>query len=204
MDWILSHRADSVARPIADRHYNRQHPGSPGFVPPGRCLVLRLPGALWVSSWPFAEYVRHEWPGAWVNSCFRRESGPVASELIRQAIAATRWFWPDVPSVPWKYQGESGVVGMVTFIDRDKVRRKRDYGRCYRKAGFKVIGETKGGLLALGIALEDMPEPDLPTGAQLSLMTTLESDMSTRSTPHSNPKSDILALCPTDSGKCRR
>jgi hypothetical protein len=60
---------------MADRHYNRQKPGTPQFVPPGRCLVLLAPEALWVSSWPFAAYVRHTWPGAWINSCFRREGG---------------------------------------------------------------------------------------------------------------------------------
>lgn len=158
MNWILSHRADAAALPIADRHYNRQHPGSPQFVPPGRCLVLRAPGAVWVTSWPFAEYVKHEWAGAWVNSCFRRESGPIASDLIREALAATRWYWPEVPQ-----------LGMVTFIDRSKVRRKRDYGRCYRKAGFRVIGETKGGLLALGITIDAMPDPAMPLGAQIDL-----------------------------------
>lgn len=158
MTWKLSHRADPLALPIADRHYNRQKPGTRQFVPPGRCLVLRTEGAVWVTSWPFAEYVRHEWAGAWVNSCFRRESGPLASQLIREAIAVTRWYWPCVPE-----------LGMVTFIDRDKVRPKRDYGRCYRKAGFKVIGETKGGLLVLGMTVDAMPEPAMPLGATMNL-----------------------------------
>ena len=60
MNWRLSHRADARALPIADRHYNRQKVGTPQFVPPGRCLVLLTEdaGALWVTSWPFAEYVR--------------------------------------------------------------------------------------------------------------------------------------------------
>ena len=146
MHWLLSDRAEPNARVIADRHYNRQKPGSAQFVPPGRCLVLRMDGALWVTSWPFAEYVKHAWAGAWVNSCFRREFGPVASELIRDAVAATRWYWPDVPE-----------LGMVTFIDRSKVRHKRDYGRCYRRAGFRVCGETKGGLLAMQLLPKDMP-----------------------------------------------
>jgi len=160
MNWRLSDRADVEALPIADRHYNRQKPGSPQFVPPGRCLVLMCTTgtALWVTSWPFAEYTKHQWAGAWVNSAFRRESGPVASELIREAIAVTRWHWPNVPP-----------LGMVTFIDRGKVRRKRDFGRCYRKAGFKVCGETKGGLLALRLAPEDMPEPLMPIGASALL-----------------------------------
>lgn len=190
MDWILSYRADDEARPIADRHYNRQSPGSPGFVPPGRCLVLKMDCALWVSSWPFAEYVRHEWPGAWINSCFRRESGPIASDLIRQGVAATIWKWGDCPRIPWSYKGASGFVGMVTFIDRDKVRRKRDYGRCYRKAGFKVIGETKGGLLALGLEVIDMPDPEPPRGAALWLWPTPESEIVPTDYPHCNPKSD--------------
>ena len=151
MNWRLSHRADPAARLIADRHYNRQKVGSAQFVPPGRCLVLLANPALWVTSWPFAEYVKHEWAGAWINSCFRNEGAGLSSDLIRQAIAVTRWHWPDVPD-----------LGMVTFVDRSKVHRKRDYGRCYRRAGFRVCGETKGGLLALQLLPQDMPDPYPP------------------------------------------
>jgi len=153
--WRISDRAEPRARLIADRHYNRQKPGSPQFVPPGRCLVLTctVGSALWVTSWPFAEYVKHQWAGAWVNSAFRRESGPLASNLIRQAVAITRWFWPDVPH-----------LGMITFIDRDKVKGKKDFGYCYRCAGFKEVGETKGGLLALQLLPCDMPKALIPVG----------------------------------------
>lgn len=161
MLWRMSHRADPVACAIADRHYNRQKIGTPQFVPPGRCLVLLNEDAtaLWVTSWPFGEYVKHRWPGAWVNSCFRREGGALASDLIRDAISATRWFYGTPPP-----------FGMVTFIDCGKVRRKRDYGRCYLRAGFVPDGETKGGLLAFRIKPEDMPEPIAPWGSEL-LMT---------------------------------
>lgn len=63
--WRLSWRADPATRAIADRHYNRQKPGAAQFVPPGRCLVLKTfdGSAAWITSWPFAEYVRHEWGG---------------------------------------------------------------------------------------------------------------------------------------------
>lgn len=63
--WRVSHRADPRAVEIADRHYNRQKPGTAQFVPPGRCLVLLAVSgvALWVTSWPYAEWVRHRWPG---------------------------------------------------------------------------------------------------------------------------------------------
>jgi hypothetical protein len=162
---VLSHRCDPRARPLADRHYNRQSIGADGFVPPGRCLVLLTPdaGALWVTSYPFAEYVRHRWAGAWVCSLFRRESGPTASSLIREAVAATRWRWPDVPA-----------LGMVTFVDREEVRPtmvrgKRSWGWTYLRAGFREVGETQGGLLALQLAPEDMPEPEAPRGTTMDL-----------------------------------
>jgi hypothetical protein len=151
--WRVSHRASPEAVRIADRHYNRQKPGSPQFVPPGRCLVLMADGALWVTSWPFAEYVKHRWAGAWVNSLFRKEVPGVASEYIREAVAATRAFWGDPPP-----------LGMVTFVDAGKVRHKRDPGRSYVKAGFRRVGYTEGGLVALQLLPADMPEPDAPKG----------------------------------------
>lgn len=159
--WRLSDRFDPAALPLADRHYNRQKPGTPQFVPPGRCLVLLTADAdaLWVSSWPFPQYTRHAWAGAWVNSCFRNENpANLSSDLIRAAVAHTRWAWGDAPD-----------LGMVTFIDTAKVRRKRDFGRCYRRAGFRPCGWTKGGLLALQMVPDAMPEPAEPIRAQGSL-----------------------------------
>lgn len=148
--WRYSDRADPRALPLADRHYNRQKPGSPQFVPPGRCLVLLTDNAdsLWVTSWPYAEYVRHAWAGAMVNSLFRREDGPVASDLIIAACSATRAHWPDLPP-----------LGIVTFVDAAKTRRKRDPGRCYRRAGWTHVGYTAAGLWAFQLKPEDWPPP---------------------------------------------
>ena len=164
MIWRESWRCDPRARALADRHYNRQSVGAADFVPPGRCLVLYADTAegqaFWVTSWPFAEYVKHEWAGAWICSAFRNEGAALSSSLISEAVAATRWKWPDVPP-----------LGMITFVDRSKVRRKRDPGRCYRRAGFEVCGETKGGLLALQLSPERMPAAEPPTQQQLRLFT---------------------------------
>jgi hypothetical protein len=156
--WIESHRADADVLPLADRHYNRQKVGSPQFVPPGRCMVLKTPelDAFWVTSWPFAEYVKHAWAGAWVCSAFRNESGHLSSDLIREAVAVTRAKWADVPA-----------LGMVTFVDTKKTRRKRDPGRCYLRAGFRNVGHTKGGLVALQLLPDDMPAPAFPMPADL-------------------------------------
>ena len=159
--WRLSDRADPAALPLADRHYNRQKPGTPQFVPPGRCLVLLTidRSALWVTSWPFAEYVKHEWAGAWVNSLFRREGGQhLASDLITWAVAHTRDVWPNVPP-----------LGMVSFVDAAQVRRKRDPGQCYRKAGFRHAGYTKGGLHAFQMLPAEMPPAEPIPGAPLPL-----------------------------------
>lgn len=163
MHWMKSHRADKRLIPIADRHYNRQKVGSPQFVPPGRCVVLHTPkrDALWVTSWPFAEYVRHAWPGAWVCSCFRNEGPHRASELIIEAVAATRYVFGD-DSVP-TIASSVGPVGIVSFIDRSKVRPTlvrghRVWGWTWLKAGWEIIGETKGGLLAMGLQTDRVPE----------------------------------------------
>lgn len=158
MPWALSNRADPRARVLADRHYNRQKVGAPQFVPPGRCVVLLTPeeGAFWVTSWPFAEYVKHAWAGAWMCSAFRRESGPAASELIVGACAATRAVYGDPPP-----------LGMVTFLDRSKVRPTRVrgedvWGWTWMKAGFEHVGFTKAGLMAFRLSPERFPAPVAP------------------------------------------
>ena len=156
MRWVKSHRADPRARVLADRHYNRQKVGSPQFVPPGRCCVLleRHEKAFWVTSWPFAEYVKHAWAGAWVCSAFRSEDAGDSVELIRQAVAATR-----------AHFGEPPELGMVTFVDTKHVEPVMTHGvptwgRTWRKAGFRYVGKTKAGLLAFRLAPLDMPNAE--------------------------------------------
>lgn len=164
MHWQESHRADPEARALADRHYSRQKPGTPQFVPPGRCVVLKIPGlAYWVTSYPFAEWVKHAWAGAWVCSAFRNESDILSSTLIRQAISATRCLALDKPN--WDLPD----MGMVTFVDAGKVRKKRDPGRCYTKAGFTRLKETTaGGLIVLQMTADQMPDPHPPFTTQKS------------------------------------
>jgi hypothetical protein len=158
--WHTSYRADPQARQLADRHYNRQSIGAPQFVPPGQCVVLRTAcgRAVWVTLSQQAEYVDHAWPNAWLNSLFRNEGAGLSSALIRDAVAATLAEWPVPP-----------VRGMVTFIDPSKVRRKRDPGRCYLRAGFRRAGFTKGGLHVLQLMPQDMPAPRAAIGTQQRL-----------------------------------
>lgn len=73
-------------------------------------------------------------------------------------MAATRWKWSEIPD-----------LGMVTFVDPTKTCRKRDPGRCFRRAGFEPCGTTKGGLIALQLLPDAMPESAEPLGAPQAL-----------------------------------
>ena len=123
-------------------------------------MVLLTPqaDALWVTSWQFAEYVKHAWAGAWVCSLFRNESPHLSSELVVEAVAATRAFF-----------GEPPDLGMITFVDAGKVRPKRDPGRCFVRAGFTRVGQTKGGLVALQMLPDQMPDAAPASGFQRGL-----------------------------------
>ena len=156
--WRVSDRYDPALVALADRHYSRQKPGTPQCIPPGRyvALIAADKTAGWVTSWP--RYRQDEWRGAWINTFFRKEGGGLASEMIGYAIAHTRARWPQVPA-----------LGMVTFINPAKVRRKRDPGRCYLRAGFRHVATTAKGLLVLQLAETGMPASAPVPGSQMHL-----------------------------------
>jgi hypothetical protein len=158
MIWMPSHRAHTPARLLADRHYSRQKPGSPQFMPPGSCRVLVAENrkAVFGMSYPKAEYVMHAWAGAWIVSIFRNEAaGPLASRMILEALA--------VMQTEYGY-GHPPSLGCVTFVDPKKVRGVHERGElikgfCFKKAGFRAVGETKKGLIAWQILPHEMPTP---------------------------------------------
>lgn len=97
------------------------------FAPPGKALVLVTPceRAAWVSSW-----TKFPDDGLWAYRCtlFRREGGPLASDLIRAAMAITVGEWAELDAKD----------GWLTYIDTGKVRAKADPGRCFLHAGWWV------------------------------------------------------------------
>ncbi|WP_132090790.1 hypothetical protein [Caulobacter sp. BK020] len=163
MIWQQSWRADPFAREIADRHYSRQTVGATQFVATGSCVVFKAltatGRAYWVTGWPKAEWVKHAWAGAWMCAAFRNEGAGLSSDLIRQAVAATR-----------AYYGEPPSLGMVTFVDAAKTARGRSRtarpGQCFLAAGFDDVGQTAGGLHALQMLPEAMPAAEPAIGAQ--------------------------------------
>ena len=151
--WQRIHHRDYRALMMADRHYSRQHPGSPEFTRPGNKIILMHftpegdPSALWASQRPdpSSGIKRADNRHAWDCSLFRIEIPTVyASELIQEAVAITKDIWDD----------ELPSDGFVTTIDRRKVapmkRRGQDvWGYCYEKAGWVNIGLTKTRKLVL-------------------------------------------------------
>ena len=112
-----------------------------------------------------AEYVKHEWAGAWVNSCFRNESPDIhlSSELITSAVAATLAEWPTPPD-----------LGFITFVKRSAVKSKRNPGYCYIMAGWEHVGFTKGGLWAYQLTPDRFPDPLPVEGTPIPLFSPAE------------------------------
>jgi hypothetical protein len=82
------------------------------------------------------------------HSCFifRNTGGPLSSIIIREAVALTVAKW--------------GAGAFITYIAIDKVKKKRDPGRCFLRAGFTKVGikqKTKHGpMLRLEMGLFDV------------------------------------------------
>jgi len=142
--WTVSRDGDADCRAIFDRHYSRRRYAdgrSPAlFVGPGGKLVLVTPnlGAMFV----WRKFIDDADDGSGqrqegINcAVFRREGGPRASDMI---LAAEPFAWD-------KWPDESRLY---TYVDANKTRHKRDPGRCFRRAGWRECGRTKGGLVIL-------------------------------------------------------
>lgn len=138
--WEKTWKANPALLALANRHYSRRYPGTPLFTPPGEtiCLITSDQQAGWVT----LRQKHGPLAGEWINCFFRNENRELlSSSLIRDAIALTIQEWGPLPD-----------TGILTFVDCCKVRRKRDFGRCYLKAGFKYDGVSTKGLLRLRYA----------------------------------------------------
>lgn len=138
--WQRIDHTDPRALVMADRHYSRQSPGTPEFMPSGHKIVLMhfaadgTPAALWGMHRPApGKAVRADGRDAWACTMFRVEQRTVlASELIKEAVAVACGLWAPRPE-----------DGFYTTINPRKVapikRRGQDvWGYCYIKAGWVV------------------------------------------------------------------
>jgi hypothetical protein len=134
--WIRVRDGNLTGLSLFKRHYSaKRKPGMQRqFVGPGESIVLLTPDARALFVWRKERYRLDQQTG--VNcAVFRNEGSEAgrASDLIEAAVSEAWKRWP----------GER----LFTFVDPSKVRRKRDPGRCFLKAGFKLCGVTPKGLL---------------------------------------------------------
>lgn len=130
--WVRVDKFHPEAAALADRHYSRQSVGDRQFMPPGRTLVLLsvCGRAVW------GVVLNLDPVGAlrWRCSIFRNEGAGLSSALIIAATEETLSSWVPRPPVP-----------LTTEIDASAVRRKRDPGRCYLRAGWDHSHWTPSG-----------------------------------------------------------
>lgn len=135
--WSRVRRTDRRARALADRHYSRQTPGAAEFMASGRVLVMlaELSGAFAV--WGAIENLDPAGNRRWRCSIFRNETLVLSSALIEEATERTYAFWlrhySGLPAVP-----------LTTEVDPSRVLHKRDPGRCFIKAGWRVVRHARG------------------------------------------------------------
>lgn len=133
--WHRVRRSDVRARALADRHYSRQTPGAREFMASGRTLVLLTLDADAV--WGAIENLDPAGGRRWRCSIFRNESLILSSVLIREATDRTFDWWR-------RRYGGLPAVPLTTEVDPARVLRKRDPGRCFRRAGWTLQGLVRG------------------------------------------------------------
>jgi hypothetical protein len=136
--WHEVSKCDRDAIAFAQPHYSIQTPNSKELGPPGQKIILMGSDgkALWGSHRPAPWANIKRMDGFEGHSCFifRNAGGPLSSTIIREAVAITAAKW--------------GIAAFITYVAIDKVKHKRDPGRCFIKAGFEPIqirSKTKHG-----------------------------------------------------------
>ena len=138
--WLSVRDGDPRAVALYRRHYSsvgrRKHDQIRyGFVGPGEGMVLLTVNCDAVFAW-YAGIVANGQQKGVMCGIFRNEGPVLSSLLIREADMLADQRWPT-------------ELRHFTYVNRDKVRRKRDPGRCFLRAGWRRCGESKKGLVIL-------------------------------------------------------
>lgn len=137
--WWTTKDADAVCREMYERHYSggkslkcRIRRNTKKFIGPGEYICLRT----WEGDAFFVWRRFIDGSGQQGVNCaiFRNESGHRSSDLIRQADAVADFCWPGVRH--------------YTYVNARRIRSKNP-GCCFKAAGWRTCGQTKGGLVIL-------------------------------------------------------
>jgi len=117
------------------------------FVGPGGKMVMLTGDERALFVWRREQYTLNGQHG--VNCAVFRNEGTNAGRASALIEEAKRLAWD-------RWPGER----LYTYVDPSKVRRKRDPGRCFIKAGFRLCGRTKSGKLIFECLSELAPGAD--------------------------------------------
>ena len=130
--WTVTRDGDAKALALYERHYSarRYRDGRVRrlFVGPGEKLVLVTDDGLAAFAWRKFQSDNNQ---DGVNCAFFRNEGPhLSSALIREAVEHARARWPG--------------ARFYTYVAPEALR-SRNPGCCFKRAGWRRCGLTKGG-----------------------------------------------------------
>lgn len=139
--WLAVKRTDERAFELYSRHYSFEKNApyrkadSTNVTGSGETMVLLSQCGRALFVW-LRNVVRRLDGQEGVNcAVFRNEGAGLSSELIREADDLAWQRWPGLRH--------------FTYVDATRVRRKRDPGRCFIKAGWQPCGYSANGKLLL-------------------------------------------------------
>lgn len=140
-NWFAVKDGDDRARALYLRHYSaeknaKQRTDSPLFVAAGQKFVLLNTEGTATFVWLKNTIERYDKQVGVCCTLFRNESRVLSSDLIREADELAWARWP----------GERHF----TYVSPSKVRSTNP-GACFKMAGWRRCGESKGGLVILEI-----------------------------------------------------
>lgn len=142
MRWVLTDKADTRCRELADRHYTRVSIGHPMWTRPGYNMILiceqqngrRALFCWWRPKWESGLLGTERKDGLRCIECtmFRNETRFRSSELITEAISCLLT-WEHALDVQWP----DGIITGVNSIKTQAGRNPGNLpGHCFRQAGF--------------------------------------------------------------------
>ncbi len=134
--WKIAKDGDPYLRATLDRHYSRRayRDGRQVklFVGPGEKIVMITEDAK--AMWVWRKFIDASGQKGVNCAVFRNEGGFRSSDLIRDAEQIAWQRWPN--------------ERLYTFVNPKSIRSVNP-GACYKAAGWKRCGVTKGGLVIL-------------------------------------------------------
>lgn len=144
--WYEVKDGDKRALALMRRHYSwriyRDNRPRNLFIGPGEKMALLTANCDALFVW--RKFIDDSGQEGVNCAAFRNESEYKASFLIEKAMEEFAFVrWP----------GER----LYTYVDPKKIRKTRQPGRCFIKAGWRVCGKSKGGLIILEYVVSSTP-----------------------------------------------